>query len=936
MANNVRNNEVSCSTFKRAYFRTRDDTIGQGKDAGFVDRLKLIVPDLVITNLVVPIGTFSPGQLISPIEFDIENQGIADVPATPYTVDRVLSQDDTVDGSDFVVDTFDRNDGLESGGVINISRDITVPANVAFAGNYFLIVPVDVGDVIPESDEDNNTVLFGAGDIDISLTIALDVSLELDDPNGGNPPDGDNGNADRVSNLTTSGDGVWFPQGDRELTDESHSTNGGGTMPDDDAAEAPSIGFNESSFLEIEVTGPGVLNFFWKVSSEPTLNFLSLELNGVEDRRISGEEPFTAEVLFIPNGFNVVRWVWTKLSSVETGEDTGWVDEIDVDPVNVPELVITNVEVTVGEYVLDVAEIEASPEQLLGTEFLEITVEAENQGADFPAPGAGFFTVADMEIRLSEDEIYGNSDDILLGEFARVEETFAGGLKIKFLGPIHLGDDLPEGDFFVLAKIDPLENVNEFDETNNTASTAGPDVQITRLPDLELLTLTFDEQKIYFVEDGLFGQGFSGDGLNLDFTIQNDGLDSVEGNIEWDVKVSLRAISKETVQGLADTFNAEGTLPTIDEFDAASTPAIELGTFTESQLLLGRRLAAPTGDTINISNFLFLPHYNRLETSIGENEPVEDYLYWFEIELDVDNEIRESDERNRILFVFSNLITTVPALSPNDAVFEIRENPGSIDSNEWQEIYGVNAGVNPDADGDGMDNVFEYALNRNPLVADGAGKDLLTSFGITEIEVGGNTDNYLSLTFDFVIQSADLTYDVQAADDVMFMTNPSTLVFIDPPYTGSGVGVGSLTGDGGLTSNPLVLAAVDNGYSARVTVRDSVSMSAAPTRFMRVVIEDTDGFGPSFTSIPITMATEAAVYTYNLSAEDDGGGAGLTYAFTTVPAWITTTTDNTDGTAVTSGTPGAGDVGDHSVVIDVDDGTHGATQSFTITVDPIP
>ena len=236
-----------------------------------------------------------------------------------------------------------------------------------------------------------------------------------------------------------------------------------------------------------------------------------------------------------------------------------------------------------------------------------------------------------------------------------------------------------------------------------------------------------------------------------------------------------------------------------------------------------------------------------------------------------------------------------------------------------------------------MDNVLEYALNRNPLVADGAGTDLLTSFGITEIEVGGNTDNYLSLTFDFVLQTSDLTYDVQGADNVTFTTNASTLVFIDPPYTGNGVGAGSLTGDGGLTSDPLVLAAVDNGYSARVTVRDNVSMSAAPTRFMRVVILDNDGFGPSFTSTPITMATEAALYAYTLTAVDDELPAdpdALTYTFT-VPAWITTTDDNDDGTADISGTPGMAEIGDHSVIIDVSDGTHNATQTFTITVDPI-
>ena len=44
-----------------------------------------------------------------------------------------------------------------------------------------------------------------------------------------------------------------------------------------------------------------------------------------------------------------------------------------------------------------------------------------------------------------------------LGTFARVEETLVGGHKIKFFGPIHLGDELPEDDYYLFVKIDPLD-----------------------------------------------------------------------------------------------------------------------------------------------------------------------------------------------------------------------------------------------------------------------------------------------------------------------------------------------------------------------------------------------------------------------------------------------------------------------------------------------
>ena len=914
--------EAGEHTIKWAY--TKDDTIGEGKDAGFVDRLKLIVPDLVITNLAVPIGTFSPGQLISPITFDIENEGIADVPATPYTVDLVLSQDDTVDGSDFLVDTFDRNDGLESGGVINISRDITVPANVAFAGNYFLIVTVDVGDVIPEADEGNNTALSGATDIDISLAITLNLALDLDvDPD-----------AALLNNLSTSGDGVWFPQGDHVLADGSSSTNDGV-----DAAEAPSLGFNESSFLEIEVTGPAVLSFFWKVSSEPALNFLSLELNGVEDRRISGEAPFTAEALFIPNGFNVVRWVWTKLSSVDTGEDTGWVDQIDVDPVTVPELVITRLDVTEGEYVLGIGAITGQQGVLLGTEFLDITIEAENQGDDF---AAGAFTLADIEVRLSLDNTYGNDDDIILGDFAQVENTFDGGHKVRFLGPIHLGDDIPEDDYFVLAKIDPLGNVVEFDENNNIAAILGPDVQITRLPDLDFAApIVFDEQRIYFPTEA----------LKFDITILNTGLDIVEGDVEWSVRVDLRALSKETIQGYVDTFTdpaTAGELPDSDTVLSNSLGPFELGVFSQQQLMFGRSEAQPFGDSIDTTVFLFLPNNLQLDFLIGEDEPVEDFLYWIELNLDVDDTVREigEGEFNQFrLFAgsISNLVSgSVPPGDPtlvvNDRLFQILnsvpdQGPAGLDSDDWAQLYFTSASAGQNDDTDLVNNLLEYALNRNPFVDDtSTGK--LTEVGTITVD----DMEYLRLAFDIVKGANDLTYDVDGADDVGFTTNVSDLITITPPYTGFGVGPTSLSGDGGLTSDPVVVQAVDNGFSARVTVRDDVAIGNVPSRFMRITIVDTDGTGPVFTTFPVKNADENVLYTYNIVAIDPGDTINLTDPFGTVPPWLVFTPAGNLGTGVLTGTPIAGNIAvtnEFDISIRATDSeAKTRDQDFTITVEP--
>ena len=92
---------------------------------------------------------------------------------------------------------------------------------------------------------------------------------------------------------------------------------------------------------------------------------------------------------------------------------------------------------------------------------------------------------------------------------------------------------------------------------------------------------------------------------------------------------------------------------------------------------------------------------------------------------------------------------------------------------------------------------------------------------------------------------------------------------------------------------------------------------------------------PQFTSTPVTTASEGALYTYNITASDPDAGDTLTITATTAPAWLLLT-DNGNGTATLSGTPSAAEVGDHPVVLRVED-TGGLfdTQSFNINVSAV-
>ena len=87
---------------------------------------------------------------------------------------------------------------------------------------------------------------------------------------------------------------------------------------------------------------------------------------------------------------------------------------------------------------------------------------------------------------------------------------------------------------------------------------------------------------------------------------------------------------------------------------------------------------------------------------------------------------------------------------------------------------------------------------------------------------------------------------------------------------------------------------------------------------------------PTFTSTPVTGATQDAFYSYTVTTNDIEGDT-VTLTGTIIPSWLTLNTT----TRVLSGTPGNSDVGTsgNAVVIAASDGNGGVTnQSFTIRV----
>lgn len=131
------------------------------------------------------------------------------------------------------------------------------------------------------------------------------------------------------TNLTwlTGGNALWFGQ-------ESVAHEGGS------AAQSGSIQNDQESWIETKLDGPGILTFYWKISSEEFGDWLEFNLNGLpQSDSISGEVDWQPKTVNIPRGTNVVRWRYFKDSGSSGGLDTAWVDQVTFLPLSWLELV---------------------------------------------------------------------------------------------------------------------------------------------------------------------------------------------------------------------------------------------------------------------------------------------------------------------------------------------------------------------------------------------------------------------------------------------------------------------------------------------------------------------------------------------------------------------------------------------------------------------
>ena len=115
---------------------------------------------------------------------------------------------------------------------------------------------------------------------------------------------------------STSGNGNWAYENTQSYYDN-------------DAAQAGAIADSKYSTLYTTVTGPGTINFYWKVSSEDTYDYLTFYVDSTVNTKISGTTGGWLNINApITSGAHTLRWTYSKDVSNGIGSDTGWVDKV--------------------------------------------------------------------------------------------------------------------------------------------------------------------------------------------------------------------------------------------------------------------------------------------------------------------------------------------------------------------------------------------------------------------------------------------------------------------------------------------------------------------------------------------------------------------------------------------------------------------------------
>ena len=117
-------------------------------------------------------------------------------------------------------------------------------------------------------------------------------------------------------------------------------------------AKSSGLSDGESSvlYITVEVGSESVVSFYYKVSSESNYDKLYFKIDGVDKNNWSGEVSWTQASYTLTPGSHELKWVYGKDSSVSSGDDCAWIDNVVFPAASIITDVQTVVEKTVAVY----------------------------------------------------------------------------------------------------------------------------------------------------------------------------------------------------------------------------------------------------------------------------------------------------------------------------------------------------------------------------------------------------------------------------------------------------------------------------------------------------------------------------------------------------------------------------------------------------------
>ncbi|MDQ7016384.1 MAG: trypsin-like serine protease [Gammaproteobacteria bacterium] len=192
---------------------------------------------------------------------------------------------------------------LDNISVFSISQDLCSGVTLASAQSCTLVLNMDT-----------TTAGTHTAQLSISLSnllppISRQLSGTIATPINFNPA---------IDNLGLN----WYQADDTPWQNDSSGLNGNAAL------RSGTISDQKSSTVVTQISSQTSFSFNWKVSSERSYDQLSLYIDNILMESISGTQSWASKSYPLDLSEHIIVWRYTKDSSISTGEDTGWINQV--------------------------------------------------------------------------------------------------------------------------------------------------------------------------------------------------------------------------------------------------------------------------------------------------------------------------------------------------------------------------------------------------------------------------------------------------------------------------------------------------------------------------------------------------------------------------------------------------------------------------------